>query len=106
MIKRDARHTHEIKCRIAMAKVGFIKKKKKKKNKKKKKRKRKRKRKRKKKIKRKKKKRKKKKEEEEALFTSKLDLNLRKRQVKCNIWSTVLYGIEITTLRKVNQKYL
>jgi hypothetical protein len=28
------------------------------------------------------------------LFTSKLDLNLRKKLVKCYIWSMVLYGAE------------
>ena len=40
------------------------------------------------------------------LFTSKLHLNLRKKLVKCYIWSTALYGAEIWTLRKVDQKYL
>ena len=30
-----------------------------------------------------------------ALFTSKLDLNLRKKLVKCYIWSMDLYGAEI-----------
>jgi hypothetical protein len=40
------------------------------------------------------------------LFTSKLDLNLRKKQVKCHIWSIALYGAETWTLRKVDQKYL
>ena len=29
-----------------------------------------------------------------TLFTSKLDLNLRKKLVKCYIWSTALYGAE------------
>jgi len=28
------------------------------------------------------------------LFTSKLDLNLRKKLVKCYIWSMALYGAE------------
>ena len=41
-----------------------------------------------------------------AHFTSKLDLNLRKKFVKCNIWSTALYGAEIWTLREVDQKYM
>jgi hypothetical protein len=41
-----------------------------------------------------------------ALFTSKLDLNLRKKLVKCYIWSIALYGAESWTLRKVDQKYL
>jgi hypothetical protein len=40
------------------------------------------------------------------LFTSKLDLNLRKKLVKCYIWSIVLYGAETWTLRKLDQKYL
>jgi hypothetical protein len=40
------------------------------------------------------------------LFTSKLDLNLRKKLVKCYIWSVVLYGAETWTLRKAGQKYL
>jgi hypothetical protein len=39
-----------------------------------------------------------------TLFTSKLDLNLRKKLVKCYIWSLALYGAEIWTLRKVDQK--
>ena len=41
-----------------------------------------------------------------TLFTSKLNLNLRKKLVKCCIWSTALYGAEIWTLQKVDQKYL
>jgi hypothetical protein len=41
-----------------------------------------------------------------TLFTSKLDLELRKKLVKCYIWSMVLYGAEIWTLRKLGQKYL
>jgi hypothetical protein len=41
-----------------------------------------------------------------TLFTSKLDLYLRKKLVKCYIWSIALYGAEIWTLRKVDQKYL
>jgi hypothetical protein len=32
------------------------------------------------------------------LFTSKLDLNLRKKLVKCYIWSIALYGAETWTL--------
>jgi hypothetical protein len=35
-----------------------------------------------------------------------LDLNLRKKLVKCYIWSIALYGAETWTLRKVDQKYL
>jgi hypothetical protein len=41
-----------------------------------------------------------------TLFTSKLDLNFRKKLVKCYIWSIALYGAETWTLRKVDQKYL
>jgi hypothetical protein len=41
-----------------------------------------------------------------TLFTSKLDFNLRKKLVKCYIWSIALCGAETWTLRKVDQKYL
>ena len=41
-----------------------------------------------------------------ALFTSTLDLELRKKLVKCYIWSTALYGAETGTLRAVEQKHL
>jgi hypothetical protein len=41
-----------------------------------------------------------------TLFTTKLDLNLKKKLVKCYIWSIPLYGAETWTLRKVDQKYL
>jgi hypothetical protein len=41
-----------------------------------------------------------------TLFTSKLNLSLRKKLVKCYIWSIALYGAETWTLRKVDQKYL
>jgi hypothetical protein len=64
----NARCTHEIKSRLAMAKAAFNNKK--------------------------------------ILSTSKLDLNLRKKLVKCYIWSMALYGAETWTLRKVDQKYL
>jgi DNA-directed RNA polymerase specialized sigma54-like protein len=40
------------------------------------------------------------------LSNSKLDLNLRKKLVKCYIGSIALYGAETWTLRKVDQKYL
>jgi len=40
------------------------------------------------------------------LFTSKLDLNLRKRLVWCYIWSIALYGAETWTLRATDQKHL
>ena len=41
-----------------------------------------------------------------TLFTSKLDLSLRQRLVKCDICSMALYGAESWTVRKVDQKYL
>jgi hypothetical protein len=41
-----------------------------------------------------------------ALFTSKMDLELRKKLVKCYIWSIDLYGTETWTLRAVGQKHL
>jgi hypothetical protein len=40
------------------------------------------------------------------LFTSKLELNLRNKLIKCYIWSIALYGAETWILRKVDQKYL
>ena len=41
-----------------------------------------------------------------ALFTSTLDLELRKKLVKCYIWSIALYGAETWTLGAVDQKHL
>ena len=41
-----------------------------------------------------------------ALFTSTLDLELRKKLVKCYIWSIALYGAKSWTLRTVHQKHL
>jgi len=41
-----------------------------------------------------------------TLFTSKLNLNLRKKLIKCYIWSMALYGAETWTLRAADQKYL
>ena len=41
-----------------------------------------------------------------TLFTSKLDLDLRKKLVKCYTWSMALYGAETWTLRAAGQKYL
>jgi hypothetical protein len=41
-----------------------------------------------------------------ALFTSTLDLELRKKLVKCYIWSIAIYGVENWTLRAVEQKQL
>jgi hypothetical protein len=37
-----------------------------------------------------------------TLFTWKLDLNLRKKIVKCNIWNTALCDAETWTLLKVD----
>jgi hypothetical protein len=41
-----------------------------------------------------------------TLFTSTLDLKLRKKLVKCYIWSIALYGAETWTLWSVDQKHL
>jgi len=40
------------------------------------------------------------------VFTSKLDLNLRKKPVKFYIWSISSYGAETSTLRKIDHKNL
>jgi hypothetical protein len=37
-----------------------------------------------------------------ALFTGKMDLELRKKLVNCYIWSVALYGAETWTLRAVD----
>jgi hypothetical protein len=41
-----------------------------------------------------------------TIFTSKLELNLRKKQVKYYNWNTALYYAENWTFRKLDQKYL
>ena len=41
-----------------------------------------------------------------ALFTNTLDLELRKKPVKCYIWSIALYGAETGTIRAVDRKQL
>jgi hypothetical protein len=41
-----------------------------------------------------------------ALFTSKLDLNLRKKLVKLYTWNIALYGAETLILRKADRQYL
>jgi hypothetical protein len=40
------------------------------------------------------------------LFTSKLDFILRKKLVKCYMWSVALYGAETWTFRAVDQKQI
>jgi hypothetical protein len=67
ILTNDGRCTREIKSRIAMAKAAFNNNKKKKKKKKK------------------------------TILTRKLDLNLRKKLVKCYIWSVALYNAETGT---------
>jgi hypothetical protein len=42
----------------------------------------------------------------EALFSSKLNLNLRKKLLKCYIWSIIFCGAESRTHPKVDQNYL
>jgi hypothetical protein len=39
-----------------------------------------------------------------ALFTGKMDLELRKKLVKCYIWGIALYGAETGTVWAVDQK--
>jgi len=41
-----------------------------------------------------------------TFFTSTMDLELRKRLVKCYVWSIALYGAETWMLRAVDQKHL
>jgi hypothetical protein len=41
-----------------------------------------------------------------SLFTGKMDLELRKKLVKCYIWSIALYGAETWALRAVDHKHL
>ena len=41
-----------------------------------------------------------------ALFTSTLDLELRKKLVKCYIWNIAVYGADTWTLRAVDEKHL
>ena len=45
-------------------------------------------------------------QQEEDSFATEFYLNLRKKLVKCCIWSIALYGAETWTLRKLDQKYL
>jgi len=41
-----------------------------------------------------------------ALFTNTLDLELKKKLLKCYIWSMALFGAETWTFRVVHQKHL
>jgi hypothetical protein len=41
-----------------------------------------------------------------AIFSSKMDLELRKKLVKCYIWCVALYGAETGTVWGVDQKQL
>ena len=41
-----------------------------------------------------------------TLFSSTLELEFRKKLVKCYIWSITYYGAETFTLRAVDQKHL
>jgi hypothetical protein len=68
MLTNDGRCTCEIKCRFAMTKAAFNKKR--------------------------------------ALSTGTLDVELRKKLVKCYTWSMALHGAETWTLRTVDQKHL
>jgi hypothetical protein len=68
ILTNDGRYTCEIKCRIAVAKAAFNKKR--------------------------------------NLFTSMLDLELRKKLAKCYVWSIALYGAETWTLRAVHRKHM
>jgi hypothetical protein len=40
-----------------------------------------------------------------SLLTSKLNIELKKKLVRCYVWSIALYGLENWTLRKLEQKY-
>jgi len=68
ILTNDRRCTCETKCRNAMAKAAFNKKR--------------------------------------ALFTRTLDLELRKKLVKCYFWSTAFYGAGTWMLRAIDQKHL
>jgi hypothetical protein len=41
-----------------------------------------------------------------SVFTRKMELEMRKKLVKCYIWSVALYGAETWTLRGVDEKRL
>ena len=41
-----------------------------------------------------------------SILTGKLNIELRKKEVRCNVWSITLNGSETGILRKLKQKYL
>ena len=41
-----------------------------------------------------------------SLLTSKLNIELKKKLVRCYVWSIALYGSETWTVRKLQRKYL
>jgi hypothetical protein len=41
-----------------------------------------------------------------SLFTNKLNIELKKKLVRCYVWSIDLFGSETWTLRKLERKYL
>ena len=41
-----------------------------------------------------------------SLLTRKPNIELKKKMVRCYVWSIALYGSEIWTLRKLERKYL
>jgi hypothetical protein len=41
-----------------------------------------------------------------TVFATKMDLNLRKKLIKCYVWNIILYGAKTFTCQKVNQKYV
>ena len=45
-------------------------------------------------------------QQEEDSFHQQTGLNLRKKLMKCYIWSTALQGAETWTLHRVDQKYI
>jgi hypothetical protein len=45
-------------------------------------------------------------QKDEGPFHQQIGFKLKKKPVKCYIWSKTFYGAETWTLRKLNQKYL
>jgi hypothetical protein len=41
-----------------------------------------------------------------SILTGKLNIELKKKLVRCNVWSIALYGSETWTLRKLERKNL